>query len=142
MRKRYTSIDYYSTKAYPSVLLLFYRMNTVIVKRNEGQQTATSDMLSTVICLSWLYDSILWVPLQRFSVCEYNRTLCFYAQTLCVCVCKGLAYLHTYFTFYAFYLHYVDGRFLWYFVDNFQHLKCYLTTETTKVKRANERMIE
>lgn len=27
-----------------------------------------------------------------------------------------------------FCLHYDDGLFLWYFVDNFQHLKCYLTS--------------
>lgn len=52
---------------------------------------------------------------------------------VCECVCVYQMVLtdvpHLFHSFLCrFYLHYVDGLFLWYFVDNFQHLKCYLTT--------------
>lgn len=49
-----------------------------------------------------------------------------------MCVCSFLA---------PFYLHYADGLFLWYFVDNFQHLKCYLTSGNgLRMKRRRVRM--
>lgn len=60
--------------------------------------------------------------MQRFNVLPH-------LFAVCVCVFVFLA---------PFYLHYADGLFLWYFVDNFQHLKCYLTSGSgSGMKRRN-----
>lgn len=125
---------------YPSIVWLPFHSESErylnFNERNEGQRTMS------------VHRDLFKFPLRFHFMCFFLRfpfvnIIGHNVFTPKPSVCKGLTYFHTYlqcvFVFLApFYLHYADGLFLWYFVDNFQHLKCYLTSGSgSGMKRRN-----
>lgn len=79
--------------------------------------------------------------LKLFVSDDVCMRVCVYA--FCVSVHRFSTLPHL-FHFYMprFCLHYDDGLFLWYFVDNFQHLKCYLTSGSGPTTSIDGREVE